>query len=505
MIVPHAARNRLIGISIALIAMTVIIDRIFHLPAFGWLLLQWLKGSAWMNGQFGWNAVAVIIALAPFAGGLISLARENDESKKRVSKRWIALGGGLLTICVALFATGRAYSITLVPNIHNMTYEGAKDKCEAVGLFVPDKEEWQGNRVTFQIPSEGSIISKGDFVYAEETLDCFLENAREVDSLFVQNDNDKEDKPTPKNPNSASDMLATKVLAEDGTAQDCLYFWVIRDKNGKDLLHDGWYYKDSKHCDSVVAYNYAQDIKFKSKEYRAIPDSNEKWSKEGDKWFSYAGFREETDDAGNIGRWDYIGFNDYRYTSYSANGEKTYESVHRLNKDGKGTLDNTIIGGLGYKGQYSNGAYNGKGTYTYSNGEVYKGNFLENERSGKGTLTKDGEVLFKGEWKNDERYTGKGRIEEEYDNGTLSFKGSWLNGEIDGYGELEETYEDGSGGTYKGEWKNGEPEGYGEMCHDGEVYKGEFKEGLRDGYGELYYENGELIQDGIFKAGEYIG
>ena len=171
---------------IALIVAVVCIDRIFHIPAFGWLLLQWLRASAWVNGHWGINSIFVIVLpLFSLAVKFIPSVNESDEMKKAFKYIFsvLCVVAGLV---LALYAFGGAFNITLVPNIQRMHYEGAKDKCEAVGLYVPEKEEWQGNSITFQFPSAGSIISKGAFVYAAETFDYFVKkNTTEVDRLFL--------------------------------------------------------------------------------------------------------------------------------------------------------------------------------------------------------------------------------------------------------------------------------------------------------------------------------
>ena len=39
-----------------------------------------------------------------------------------------------------------------------------------------------------------------------------------------------------------------------------------------------------------------------------------------------------------------------------------------------------------YVGEFRNNKKNGKGVYTFSNGEKYKGQFKDNQRNGKGIL-----------------------------------------------------------------------------------------------------------------------
>lgn len=56
-----------------------------------------------------------------------------------------------------------------------------------------------------------------------------------------------------------------------------------------------------------------------------------------------------------------------------------------------------------YQGQYVNGKRTGYGIYTFETGEVYKGNWKDNFRHGEGTLyNKKGKVVSNGPWVQDE-------------------------------------------------------------------------------------------------------
>ena len=69
----------------------------------------------------------------------------------------------------------------------------------------------------------------------------------------------------------------------------------------------------------------------------------------------------------------------------------------------------------------------GKGTYTFANGDKYVGDFVDDRREGKGTLT----------WVNGDKYEGDfvdGKREGEgifynYEDGKVT-EGKWLNGNL---------------------------------------------------------------------------
>ena len=120
----------------------------------------------------------------------------------------------------------------------------------------------------------------------------------------------------------------------------------------------------------------------------------------------------------------------YSYNGYIKNGllDKFGLIMYQYNK-----LNPTIIK---YEGELSNNAYNGKGTLTYSNGDVFIGHFKNNLKHGNGKLfNSDGCIIFDNIWKNDiicdkikyiEYYSGTYNIKIE---GTLlnsSKVGPWI-------------------------------------------------------------------------------
>jgi len=56
-----------------------------------------------------------------------------------------------------------------------------------------------------------------------------------------------------------------------------------------------------------------------------------------------------------------------------------YKETSRLDKDGKGFYEwHNYKENTGYKGKYSNEAYNGKGTFIFTSGDTYKGEYRNN-------------------------------------------------------------------------------------------------------------------------------
>ena len=109
-------------------------------------------------------------------------------------------------------------------------------------------------------------------------------------------------------------------------------------------------------------------------------------------------------------------------------------------------------------------------TKKYYNG-TYKGDYLNGKREGKGIYTYNNGDIYEGEYKND--------LKEGF--GIYKYK----NGDI-----------------YEGNYKEGNYEGKGiYKYHDGEIYNGEYKKDLRDGQGIYTYKNGNKY-DGQWKEGK---
>lgn len=106
-----------------------------------------------------------------------------------------------------------------------------------------------------------------------------------------------------------------------------------------------------------------------------------------------------------------------------------------------------------YSGDLVKGNREGKGTYTWTNGDKYEGHWKNNIKHGEGTYI----------WITGEKYTGE-----------------WKNDKKDGMGQ----YKFASGETYDGHFKNNLREGYGTfMWPDSNTYSGLWHKGNMHGKG----------------------
>ena len=113
---------------------------------------------------------------------------------------------------------------------------------------------------------------------------------------------------------------------------------------------------------------------------------------------------------------------------------------------------------------------NGQGTFIYPNG-WYSGEWEKGKIQGKGTFS----------WFNGDKYEGEWRVGKEHGKGTFI----WSDGVI-----------------YEGEWKNGRPHGQGTgTLPDGRKYVGEYKDGKRHGQGTYTHHDGRKYE-GEWKDGE---
>lgn len=145
-----------------------------------------------------------------------------------------------------------------------------------------------------------------------------------------------------------------------------------------------------------------------------------------------------------------------------------------------------------YIGNFSNGKREGKGIFTFSNGNEYIGNFSNNKSNGIGRM--------------------------RYNNGD-EYLGNWVNGKknglgiytwADGYmymGEFKDSKMDGIGScftskgelVYEGEWKRGQIHGKGKyLWSKNKWYEGEFQQGQKHGYGVFYLDN-SAVYTGTWK------
>jgi serine/threonine protein kinase len=94
---------------------------------------------------------------------------------------------------------------------------------------------------------------------------------------------------------------------------------------------------------------------------------------------------------------------------------------------GSGTMEflNEKGAGQKYVGQFAEGMFNGKGTYTWPSGQKFVGSYVNDRRNGQGTLTYSDGRKYVGNFVND-IFDGQGAF---YDaKGTLVYQGLWENG-----------------------------------------------------------------------------
>ena len=136
------------------------------------------------------------------------------------------------------------------------------------------------------------------------------------------------------------------------------------------------------------------------------------------------------------------------------------------------------------------------GMADYESGVTYVGEFKKGQRSGSGiSSTSDGSSSYDGQWSNG-KFNGQGTF--IFSDG-VKYVGQWKNGEYDGQGTL--TYPEGS---YTGQWKNGKRNGQGlATLKAGGGYSGQWKDGAMSGKGAYTDENG-VILIGIWAEGKLI-
>lgn len=163
------------------------------------------------------------------------------------------------------------------------------------------------------------------------------------------------------------------------------------------------------------------------------------------------------------------------YTGYWLNGQPESE-----NEDGT-----FIFGADGskYVGNWKNGLRDGYGVHVWGAGSAYAG------------------VKYDGPWKNDK---------QEGEGGTMTWPGdpphkligTWENDKMEGKGK--EFLEDGS--VIEGIWEDGclvEGTYFGKTGV--KIYDGAWANGKRNGYGLEYDVNGNVIHDGQWKDGIFLG
>ncbi|MBX4264479.1 Ig-like domain-containing protein [Clostridium estertheticum] len=116
-----------------------------------------------------------------------------------------------------------------------------------------------------------------------------------------------------------------------------------------------------------------------------------------------------------------------------------------------------------YVGDFVDGKRQGKGKFTWENGDIYDGEWLNDNMSGEGTFSYESKDTYFGNYKDNVK-NGQGIY-------------TWNNGEI-----------------YNGVWEDDTMNGIGEYDFiNGDFYKGEWEDGKMNGEGTYTFLNGDSI------------
>ena len=145
----------------------------------------------------------------------------------------------------------------------------------------------------------------------------------------------------------------------------------------------------------------------------------------------------------------------------------------------------------GYQGEMVNGVREGKGTYTFSNGDKYEGDWKNNQMEGKGVYYfKDGDK-YDGDWVGGKK---EGQGTYYFSNGA-KYEGNWVQSKMEGKGIFSYN----NGDKYDGDWKDNKREGNGTYYYsNGSKYEGEWKNDKKEGNGTFTY-----IKKGVWKDNEF--
>ena len=152
-----------------------------------------------------------------------------------------------------------------------------------------------------------------------------------------------------------------------------------------------------------------------------------------------------------------------------------------------------------YDGYMRFGKRNGSGKISYVNEDLtYVGTFKNNLKDGRGNISSsDNQFLYEGDWKND-KYEGMGTLVSPKEG---KYIGEFKDGIYEGKGYLI----DNDKNIYNGSFKNGKKCGEGELnMINGEKYIGMFKDNKYNGKGKFLDSKGNIIQEGVFKDGEFV-
>jgi len=147
-----------------------------------------------------------------------------------------------------------------------------------------------------------------------------------------------------------------------------------------------------------------------------------------------------------------------------------------------------------YEGEMHGGFMDGKGKFTFADGDVFEGMFKNGTLNGKGSARWINKNHYEGDWK-DGYPSGQGTY--TWASGSR-YTGGWLNGKQNGQGDFKFV----NGDHYVGEFKDGLMDGQGKFTwSDGNVYIGEYRNDKPNGKGTVRFYAVSVSHTGIFKDG----
>lgn len=145
-----------------------------------------------------------------------------------------------------------------------------------------------------------------------------------------------------------------------------------------------------------------------------------------------------------------------------------------------------------YIGNFVNGVREGRGSFTFSNGNEYIGNFKANKSDGIGRIKYNNGDEYLGNWI-DGRKEGLGIY--TWSDGYI-YIGDFKDGKMDGNGSC---FNSKGELIYDGEWKLGQIHGKGKyIWNRNKWYEGDFQQGEKHGEG-TFYLNGDPVYQGTWK------
>ncbi|KAL9180044.1 hypothetical protein ACHAXT_008014 [Thalassiosira profunda] len=139
-----------------------------------------------------------------------------------------------------------------------------------------------------------------------------------------------------------------------------------------------------------------------------------------------------------------------------------------------------------YTGEYNvRGKRHGDGELKWTNGDVYKGKFTDGYIQGRGTISFHDGTEYAGQWKRN-RFHGEGT--RRFNNGNV-YTGNYVTGKRQGQGRCYFA----NGDMYVGDWKDDTIHGFGRYYYNnGHSFEGMFRHGKRNGRGKYQLTDGRV-------------